>query len=79
MGWDNTAFVVNDEWVFRFPRREIAVALIERESRLLPRIADELPLPVPRPDLVGAAEPRFPWPFSGYRALPGGDANANIY
>ena len=25
-GWDNTAYLVNGEWVFRFPRRTIAVA-----------------------------------------------------
>jgi len=29
-GWDNTAFLVEGQWLFRFPRREIAV---------LPRLA----------------------------------------
>ena len=25
-GWDNTVFVVNGEWAFRFPRRQVAIA-----------------------------------------------------
>ena len=38
-GWDNSVFSVNGEWVFRFPRRQIAVPLIERELRVLPALA----------------------------------------
>ncbi|MHC5115085.1 MAG: phosphotransferase, partial [Planctomycetota bacterium] len=71
VGWDNTAYLVNDEWVFRFPRREIAVDLIETENRLLPALADRLPLPIPVPTLTGEPEERYPWPFAGYRELPG--------
>ncbi|MCP3904481.1 MAG: phosphotransferase [Planctomycetes bacterium] len=71
IGWDNTAFLVNDAWVFRFPRREIAVELIETEARLLPVIARRLPLPVPVPTFVGAPGERFPWPFAGYEVIAG--------
>jgi len=39
VGWDNTAYRVNDALVFRFPRREIAVPLLETECRLLATIA----------------------------------------
>lgn len=35
-GWDNTVFLVNESYVFRFPRREIAVACMEAENRVLP-------------------------------------------
>jgi len=70
-GWDNTAFLVDGEIVFRFPRREVAVPLIERETRLLPRIAPHLPLPIPCPAWIGEPAERFPWPFAGYRMLPG--------
>ena len=31
VGWDNTVFLVNNSLVFRFPRRRIAVPLIETE------------------------------------------------
>jgi aminoglycoside phosphotransferase (APT) family kinase protein len=76
VGWDNTAFVVNEAYVFRFPRRQIAVNLIEIENRLLPFVAPRLPLPVPVPLFVGRPEERFPWPFGGYRKLAGRTACA---
>jgi aminoglycoside phosphotransferase (APT) family kinase protein len=70
-GWDNSAFLVNGTWVFRFPRRRAAVPLIEAELRVLPRIAARLPLPVPLPELRGAPGDGFPWPFAGHRLLRG--------
>ncbi len=69
-GWDNTVFSVNGAWVFRFPRRQVAVPLLEAELRVLPALP-ALPLPVPLPELRGTASERFPWPFAGYRLLPG--------
>lgn len=53
-GWDNTAWLVDDQWVFRFPRRAIALPGFERELAVLPALAPQLPLPVPTPavDLV---------------------------
>jgi len=36
VGWDNSVFLVNNSFVFRFPRRRIAVPLMETEVRLLP-------------------------------------------
>ncbi len=74
-GWDNTAFLVDGEIVFRFPRRTIAVELLETEVRVLPRIAPALPLPIPVPECVGRATERFPWPFAGYRLLAGRTAD----
>ncbi len=76
MGWDNTAYVVDGAWVFRFPRRAVAVALLEREARLLPWLAPRVPLPVPVPERLGRPSGRYPWPFSGYRRLPGRTACA---
>ncbi len=70
-GWDNTVFVVGDTWVFRFPRRAIALPGLRREIEVLPRIAASLPLAVPVPDFVGAPDADFPWPFWGARLLPG--------
>ena len=71
IGWDNTAFLVNGEYVFRFPRRQIAVALLETETRLLPFVAPRLPLAAPLPEFVGEPEQRYPRPFAGYRKLAG--------
>jgi aminoglycoside phosphotransferase (APT) family kinase protein len=70
-GWDNSAFSVAEAWVFRFPRRQVAVELLETEVRVLPRIAPRLPLAVPMPEFVGRPTAAFPWPFCGYPSLRG--------
>ncbi|RFS82471.1 aminoglycoside phosphotransferase [Actinomadura spongiicola] len=70
-GWDNTVFLVGGRWAFRFPRRRIAVAGVEREIATLPVLAPRLPLPVPVPRFVGEPSGDFPWPFWGARMIPG--------
>jgi aminoglycoside phosphotransferase (APT) family kinase protein len=70
-GWDNIAFVVDGQWLFRFPRREIAVPGVMREIAVLPKLAARLPLPVPDPKFAGQPSARYPWPFFGARLLPG--------
>ena len=70
-GWDNIAYLVNGEWVFRFPRRTIAVPLIETEGRVLPSLAARLPYPIPAPVWFGHPDATYKWPFLGYRRLEG--------
>jgi aminoglycoside phosphotransferase (APT) family kinase protein len=74
-GWDNTVYEVNDEWIFRFPRREIAVPLLRVEICALPRLVPVLPLTVAPAELVGAPGGDYPWPFAGYRKLRGQPAD----
>lgn len=71
IGFDNTVYLVDDTWVFRFPRREVAVPLMERELAVLPGLAPRLPLPVPVPELIGQPADGYPWPFWGARLVPG--------
>jgi aminoglycoside phosphotransferase (APT) family kinase protein len=70
-GWDNAAFLVGGSIVFRFPRREIAVPLLETELSVLPLIASALPLAIPIPRYAGVPGKAFRWPFAGYALLPG--------
>ncbi len=70
-GWDNAVWVVEDQWAFRFPRREIAIPGVQRELAALPRIAPLVPVPVPVPVHIGHPSERFPWPWFGCRFLPG--------
>ncbi|HET8756184.1 MAG TPA: phosphotransferase [Solirubrobacteraceae bacterium] len=72
-GWDNTVWLVDERWVFRFPRRQLAIPGFEREIRALGALAPGLPLPVPAPVFVGAPADGFPWPFFGARYLPGSE------
>lgn len=74
VGWDNTALVAETAagpFVFRFPRRELAVGLLVAECRVLPAMAPLVPLSVPVPVFVGCPSERFGWPFAGYPLLPG--------
>ena len=74
-GWDNTAYLVNEQYVFRFPRREIALALLQHENSVLPLIAACVSLAVPVPIYQGVAADDYRWPFAGYRLLIGETAD----
>jgi aminoglycoside phosphotransferase (APT) family kinase protein len=70
-GWDNSVWLVDEAWAFRFPRRAIAIPGVEREIAVLPSLAPLLPVPVPEPRFVGVPSGLFPWPFFGAPVLPG--------
>jgi aminoglycoside phosphotransferase (APT) family kinase protein len=70
-GWDNAAFLVNGGYVFRFPRRAVAVELIRSEGAVLPRIEPLLTAPIPVPVFAGSPSAAYPWPFAGYPLLRG--------
>jgi len=70
-GWDNAVWLVEEQWAFRFPRRQIAIPGVERELSVLPRLAPLLPVPIPEPRFVGMPSDRFSWPFFGAGLLPG--------
>jgi aminoglycoside phosphotransferase (APT) family kinase protein len=70
-GWDTTVWVVDESWVFRFPRREMVVRGLLSEIAHLRRLAPLLPLSIPVPTLVGEPSEAFRWPFYGAPFLPG--------
>lgn len=70
-GWDNCVYLVNTNTVFRFPRREISVPLIEREMRILPKLSKFVSLKIPEPIYLGKASREFPHPFYGHAMLSG--------
>ncbi|KQL52491.1 hypothetical protein AN964_02345 [Heyndrickxia shackletonii] len=70
-GFDNTVFKVNDEFIFRFPRRNVAAHLLETENRILPKLADKLPIPIPIPTFIGVPGESYPWSFTGYPIVHG--------
>lgn len=74
-GWDNTVYEANEQYVFRFPRRQIAVQLLETEKNLLPFIAEHVPLAIPVPMFVGKPTKNFKWPFLGYSKLHGTESS----
>lgn len=74
-GWDNTVYQVNAHYVFRFPRRSVAVDCLQAEIRVLPELLPHLPLPAPNPIFVGEPSNAYPYPFMGYRMLAGQPAH----
>ena len=65
-GYDFQVAIVDDEWVFRFPRRRGVEEALELELALLPALAPTLPVEVPRFEHVS----RDPF-FVGYRLIRG--------
>jgi aminoglycoside phosphotransferase (APT) family kinase protein len=63
-GTDNVVFRVGSELSVRLPRKPAAVRglLIEREW--LPRLAHQLPLPVPLPIAAGQPSEKYPFPWT---------------
>jgi len=70
-GWDNTAFLINDQYVFRFPRKKETVVLLKNELKLLPYLADKLPLSTPYLEFAGNPTKQYPWIFAGYNHISG--------
>jgi aminoglycoside phosphotransferase (APT) family kinase protein len=70
-GWDNTVWLVDERWAFRFPRRELAIPGVRRELAALGELAPQLPLRVPTPVHVGEPALGYPWPFFGAEATQG--------
>lgn len=71
-GWNSVACLVNDRLVFRFPKRPNAARKLALETRLLPELAPNLPLPIPKFSYISKPTSRnFPYLFVGYEALPG--------
>lgn len=63
-GWDNSTFRLGDALAVRVPRRQSAASLIEKEIVWLPRLAPQLPLPVPVPVRTGQPTSFYPWRWS---------------
>jgi len=70
-GWDSWVFLVDNTWVFRFPKRREVETHLPRETRLLDALAGQLPLPIPQVTWRGAPSEPFPFHFIGYRLIPG--------
>lgn len=71
-GWDSRAFLVGGTWIFRFPKRAACAERLRCEIALLPRLAPLLlPVAIPGFEHIGHPALGYPYPFVGYRKLPG--------
>ncbi|HKQ79220.1 MAG TPA: aminoglycoside phosphotransferase family protein [Blastocatellia bacterium] len=76
-GWNSLAYLVNDEFVFRFPKRLEHWKELEREVTFLAFAADLLPLAVPRYMRIAPGSPASAYGYAVYRYLHGHAMNVN--
>ena len=65
------AYMVDKEWVFRFPKRRESELQLELELIVLQEIASDSPLPLPAYRFRGEPTPLFGYRFGGYSLLSG--------
>jgi aminoglycoside 2''-phosphotransferase len=68
-GTDSVAYLVDDDWVVRFPIVAEARETLRRELALLPMLAPALPVAIPAVEHVGRRGDELA--FAAYRRLPG--------
>ena len=78
-GWDFVAYLVNAEFVFRFPKRRSHWNDLHREIAFLKFAGDKLPLAVPRYVRVMADSRSAPNGYAVYRYLPGRPLDMNAF
>lgn len=75
-GWDHDAWLANETWVFRFPRRADVAAGVATQIELSQLLALALPVAIPRAERIGRPDEHFPYPFAGHRNLGGVPADS---
>jgi aminoglycoside phosphotransferase (APT) family kinase protein len=73
-GWDNELFSVGGDWILRFPLRAERVPWLAREITIMSVVSGQLAPRVPVFELIGEPSDAFPYPFVGYRRVPGAGA-----
>ena len=68
---EQKVFLVNEKIIFRFPRRKVAVELIERENKALKNLPEFSNLAVPIPKYIGHPTAHYLYPFQGYDIIKG--------
>lgn len=72
-GWDYLTYRVDDDWVFKVPKRADVVSRMRQEVSLLTALPP-MPASIPRPAFHGVASTDVPYPFFGYPYLDGVNA-----
>lgn len=70
-GTDNRTFRLGDRMLVRLPSSGSYAAQVEKEQYWLPRLAPQLPLPIPEPLAMGEPTDEYPWAWSIYRWIEG--------
>lgn len=70
-GTDNVLYKLGDDFLVRLPKIDWATEQIEKEFDLLPKIAQYLPLKIPKPISIGLPQEQYPWNWGMYEWIEG--------
>jgi aminoglycoside phosphotransferase (APT) family kinase protein len=74
-GWDHRTFRLGDDLGVRMPSARRYADQVEKEYRWLPRLAPLLPLPIPRPLVLGRPSAAFPFAWTVFSWIEGETAD----
>ena len=77
-GWDNFAIKIDNEFIFRFPKRESSFRTIEMENSILKQLNIVLPSSIKVPDYI-YKNLEEDYPFVGYRMIQGKFLSEELY
>jgi aminoglycoside 2''-phosphotransferase len=70
-GQNSDVLIVNESWVFRFPKYEHVLQQFRFETALLEALQGRLPLAIPAPCFVNLHDQPLGRAYMGYRLIPG--------
>ena len=71
IGQNNDVIIVNDTFVFRFPKYVEGIRKLEKETKVLDQIKGEVSLPIPYPEYRSFAPSEVGEVFTGYPLIQG--------
>ena len=74
-GWDNKTFHLGEHMSVRLPSNADYSSQVKKEHNWLPKLAPQLPLPIPTPLAMGKPSEEYPWHWSIYSWLDGNTAS----
>ncbi|MFR3687041.1 MAG: phosphotransferase family protein, partial [Enterococcus sp.] len=77
-GFDSETFLINQSYVFKFPRHARAARNLYKEAIILKEISDKLPLKVPKICFIGKADEPNQLDFVGQEKIEGVPLDAEI-
>lgn len=73
-GVDHVAIVLDEKWIFRFPKKQKYKKLFKKEIRLMDALHARIPLPIPHYEFVARDKS-----FGGYAFIPGVSLRRPMY
>lgn len=76
-GWRNKAYLINDRYIFRFPKEKRGAIDLEKEINVLPKINNHISISIPQFEYIGKQDNGFS--FVGYKILNGTPMDYEVF